>query len=513
MSKKNLLSGSIAVLAALIICKITAFLQEMIIASYLGATSTGDVFNAINGIQETIYPMLAVGISQIFLPAYKNTMVKKGQKDADSLANYAIVFFVGISVIVVILLIVFAPFVVSVVVPGFDQAQSELTAHLVRISSVSYIFTCCASVFASMLMAHEKFFISEIRGAFTHLPIIIAAIFFYKRFGLEALAISLIVGGVARLAILLPFVHKGYRFSLKNSPKWSTIKSLLVRFPSALVSSGIIQLNTLVDKIMASRLITGSISCLSYGSRLYMVFQELFANVIATSSYPKIIELIAQNKKRELSQLLNKIVSVIWFFTVPLTIGGILYSNHIVNIVFVRGAFTSEMGKIAAGVFIGYISVLAFSSLNGILNNVYFGFGDTKSPMLFNALNLLLNIVLNFVFVHFFAVAGLAIATALSSVICLVMRVVFLRKKISLSLVGLLKQALQILGASLVAVGISFAVIQLLHMKADIWICLIAAGISLVIYVAEMRLLKMPVYIEAMNFVKERIFRKKSKEN
>lgn len=507
--KKSLLSGSVAVLAALIICKITAFLQEMIIAAYLGATAVGDAFNTVNGIQETIYPMLAVGISQVFLPAYKSIMVQKDQKRADSLANYAIVFFTGISVVVVILLIIFAPFVVSVVAPGFDVTQKELTAHLVRLSAVSYAFICCASVLSSMLIAHGRFFASEIRGAFTHLPVIIGALLFYKQYGLNALAISLVVAGVARLVVLLPFMHKGYRFTLKNAPQWDYIKSLLARLPSALISSGIAQLNTLVDKIMASNLVVGSISCLNYGTRLYMVLQELFANVIATSSYPQIIELITQDRKEDLSNLLNKIVSVIWFFTIPLTIGGIFYSKNLVYAAFVRGAFTSDMGVITAGIFVGYILALAFSSLNGIMNNVFFGLGDTRSPMLFNLFNLLLNICFNFIFIRILGAMGLAIATSLSSILCLIMRVFFLRKTIPLKFNGLLRQGIMIFIASVIAVLISSSFIRLMSLNDNFVVLAVGVIVSACVYMVEMKLLKAPVYVEAINVVKTKLFAKK----
>lgn len=506
-----MLSGSLAVLAALIICKITAFLQEMIIAAYLGATSVGDAFNTVNGIQQTIYPMLAVGISQVFLPAYKSIIVQKDQKRADSLANYAIVFFTGISIVVVILLIIFAPFVVSVVAPGFDAGQRALTAHLVRLSAASYAFICCASVVSSMLIAHGRFFISEIRGAFTHLPVIIAALVFYRRYGLDALAISLVVAGIARLAVLLPFVHKEYRFTLNDPPPREYIQTLLKRLPSALISSGITQLNTLVDKIMASNLVVGSISCLNYGSRLYMVLRELFANVIATSSYPQIIELIAQNKKEELAKLLNTIVSVIWFFTLPLTVGGIVYSSQLVRVVFVRGAFTTDMGMVTAGVFVGYLFALAFSSLNGIMNNVYFGFGDTRSPMLFNLLNLILNICFNFIFVRLFAVMGLAIATSISAIICLALRVLFLRKKMPLRFGGLFKQAVLILGSSAIAVSISFWIVKLSAMNGTALILISGIAISVLVYFVEMKLLNPPVFVAAEKVVRDFIQKKKNK--
>lgn len=502
--KKNIFSGSVAVLAALIICKITAFLQEMIIAAYLGATAVGDAFSTVKSIQETIYPMLAVGISQVFLPAYKSMMVRDGREKADSLANYAILFFTGISVLVVILLIIFAPFAVRLVAPGFDAAQKELTAHLVRLSALSYAFICCASVLSSMLIANGRFFASEIRGAFTHIPIIIAALFFYERYGLDALAISIVVAGIARLVILLPFMPKGFRFTLRNPPERQYIKTLLARLPSALISSGITQLNTLVDKIMASNLSVGSISCLSYGTRLYMVLQELFANVVATSSYPQIIELIARDRKDELSKLLSKIICVIWFFTIPLTVGGIVYSENLVHVAFVRGAFTSEVGGVTAGVFIGYISALAFSSLNGIMNNVFFGFGDTKSPMMFNLLNLMLNVCLNFIFVKRFAVAGLAIATSISSVICLSLRVFYLQTKMTFRFNILAKQGLMILISSLIAVGISYAVVKITKLSGNLGILICGVTVSVVVYLFEMKIEKSPVYEEAIKIITSR---------
>ena len=506
-TKNSLLNGSISVLLALIICKITAFFEEVIIASNLGATAVADAFITVKGIQETIYPMLAVGVTQVFLPAYKSIIVQKDQKKADSLANYTIIFFFVLSVILVTLIIVFAHYIVKAVAPGFDGNQTALTTHLVRLSAASYIFICAAAILSSVLLAEGRFFISEIRGAFTHIPVILAAIFFYKRFGLDALAISLVVAGITRFVILIPFIHKGYSFSLKDKPDLNSTKKLLSRLPSAFISSGITQLNTLIDKIMASNLVVGSISCLNYGTRLYMVSQEFFANVIAISTYPKIIELIAENKTKELEDLLLKIVTIIWFFTIPLSVAGIVYSHNFVHLIYVRGAFTPEMGDLTSGIFIAYIAAIAFSSLNRIINNVYFGFGDTRNPMYFNLINLIINIIFNIIFVRLFQVIGLAIATSLSASICLFIRMALLQKRISIKFMEMLKEGIKILLASIFAVGISYGIIRIAHIHSDLYVCMVAFVISFVLYMSEMILIKRSLYEEGLQMARKLLHR------
>ena len=499
--KNQLISGSLAVFCALIICKISAFLQDMIIAANLGATELGDAFNTVNGIQDTIYPMLAVGISQIFLPAYKSLLVKKGQEKADSLANYAIVFFTILSIIVVLLLIVFATQVVSIVVPGFSVGQKNIIARLVKISAISYIFTCIASVYSSILIAHRNFFASEIRGVFTHIPIIIAAAIFYNWYGLDALAVSLIIASIMRLVVLLPFLHKEYTFTLSSSVSLKYAKSLLVKLPAAFVSSGVIQLNTLVDKMMASTLAVGSISCLNYGTRIYMVLQELLANVLATSSYPQIIELIAQNKLDQLELLIRKMTLVIFFITVPVSMGGIVYSKQIIDFVFVRGAFTVDMGEITASVFCAYLLALSFSSLNGIFNNIYFGFGDTKSPMIFNLLNLMLNVVFNFIFMHFWGLQGIATATSLSSLICFITRFYFIHDKLKIKVKYLVLQLMLIFVGALISVSIAWIFTVFIGFTSSLLTCLIAVVFASVIYFFIMWLLRCPVCVDAQALI------------
>lgn len=507
--KNQLLSGSLAVFSALIICKISAFLQDMIIAANLGATELGDAFNTVNGIQDTIYPMLAVGISQVFLPAYKSLLIKKGQEKADTLANYAIVFFTILSIIIVLLLVVFASQVVSVVVPGFSQEQKNVIARLVQISAISYTFTCIASIYSSILIAHSNFFASEIRGLFTHIPIIIAAVIFYDRYGLDALAYALIIASIMRLVVLLPFLHKGYKFNLFNSVSLEYAKSLLSKLPAAFVSSGVIQLNTLVDKMMASTLAVGSISCLNYGTRVYMVLQELLANVLATSSYPQIIELIAKNELEKLEILIRKITLVIFFVTVPVSIGGIVYSRQIIDFVFVRGAFTIDMGEITASVFGAYLLALSFSSLNGIFNNIYFGFGDTKSPMTFNILNLMLNIVFNFIFMRFWGLHGIALATSLASLICFITRFYFIQGKLKIKIRYLAYHLMLIFVGSLISVFAAWNLTMLIKQTSSLLTCLVAIIIASIIYIFLMYLLKCPVCTDAQALIMQLKSKKK----
>ena len=452
--EKKIFRGTIVIVLIGFCAKFTAFITGTILASRLGVSYQSDAFYMIDSIKDVLYPMMSIGIWKVFLPLYKEKLTQNNMCGATLLAHKAISFFTLISIVAVLLMLFFSEQIVSVIAPGFQGITKELCVKLVRLSAPMNAFIVASSVYASMLQCHNKFLGSQIREVATHIPTILAALFFYESFGIEALAISLVIGGIVRLGVEIPFVDWGYSYKPNFDFKSKEFIVMLKRIPSALMATGVTQLNTMVDKVMATMLSVGAISGLTYGHKLLNVFSGLLSSAIATALYPQMIELIALNKLQELSKLIAKIINVFCLLMFPMTVGCILFSHELVSAVYQRGLFNEYSVKLTSSIFAFYCLGLFFIACNSVISNLFYGFGNTKTPMLISLVHLVVNVFLNICFVHFWGVNGLALATSIAAFVVFFVQLKVANNFVNIDKKGMLLTAIKVLIASIIACGI-----------------------------------------------------------
>ena len=500
----NIFKGTVIIVVVGVLAKLAAFIEEAVLAAYLGTTSQSDAYYMVWSVHAVIYPMMSVGIWNVFLPLYKSHISKKENDKAFELTNKSISFFTILSTLVVILLIVFAPIVVSVVAPGFKDETRALCIKLVRISAPMYVFVISSSVYASILQCHNKFLGSQIREVASHIPTVITAIVFYQKFGITAMAIALVIAGLVRLLIELPFVDWGYKLKpdFRFSEREFTV--MLRRLPSALVSAGVVQLNALIDKAMASILPTGTVSALNYGNKLMNVFSGLLSTAIATALYPQMIELIALEKKDELGKLLSKIINIFGVLMLPITFACVLFRIELVSVVYERGAFDSVSTTLTSSIFALYSLGLFFVACNTVISNVFYGYGNTKTPMYISLANLGINVVLNVVLIYFLGANGLALATSFSAILTFFIRVKASRKYISLNIKDMIITMTKIVFASIIACLVPRFIFWFYPInKYILLIC--SAFIGLAIYLILVKVLRIKEINDIALLVKQKV--------
>ncbi len=499
--------GTIIIVFVSALAKLASFISEAILAAYLGTGYQGDAYYMVSSVQQVIYPMLSVGIWNLFLPIYKSRMANNQMQQADSFANKTITFFSLISLVCVAVLIIFSGPVVSLVAPGFTGETKELCIKLVAISAPMYLFIIAAAVYATMLQCHDKFFGSQIREVASHIPVILAAILCYKKFGVYALAVALVAGGALRLLIELPFVDWGYRYKPDFKFKDPVFIDLLKKLPSVLLVRGITQINGLVDKMMASTLPTGAISALNYGHRLMHVFSGLLSSAVTTAMYPQIVELVSTGRRKELDKLLTRIFMIFAVLMVPLTIGAFFFRTEIVSVVFQRGAFNDESVRLTSGVFCFYMLGLFVIACSTVFSNLFYANGDTKKPMIVSIVNLVLNVGLNLILVRLMGVDGLALATSLSTIASFFLKIYLGRPYVSLEWKRILWTFGKIVLVSLVAC-VSADFLSRLVTAQNLFRLLIGVIIAAVIYIGGIYLLKVEELHDVIRLVKKKLKKK-----
>lgn len=497
------LKGTAIIVLVGILAKFASFISEAVLAAYLGTTYQSDAYYMVSSIQQVIYPMLSVGIWKVFLPLYKEKTTAGELRGADTLANKIITLSTIASLAAVALLILLAGPAVSLVAPGFEGETRTLCIQLVRLSAPMYVLIVAAAVYAAMLQCHDRFLGSQIREVVSHIPTILAAVLFYKAFGVKALAIALVVGGLLRLVVELPFVNWGYKYKPDFHFKTHELKIFAQRLPSAMISEGVTQVNTLVDKAMASMLPEGTVSSLNYGQKLVNVFSGLLSSAVATALYPQMIELIALKKTQELSRLVEKIINIFCVIMIPITVACILFRTELVSAVFQRGAFGAESVSVTAGVFALYCLGILFSACNTVINNLFYSFGNTRTPMYISIANLVINVAANLVFIHFWGVNGLALATSISAVFTFFVRMKLSGKYVEIHAKPMLRAVGKVLLASVAACGaprLLFTVVD-----ANKYVVLVAsAAMGVALYFVLARWFKISELDEVLSLVRKR---------
>jgi len=492
------------ILGCSIAAKVLSFIWEAILAAYLGTSDQADAFYMVSSIFGILYPILDLGIWKVFLPAYKTKLAIGEKKEADTLANIAITLFFLLSMALVLFVVVLAKPLTILVAPGFSAEKKAITAQYLCISAPAYLLMATASAVGAMLQSRERFFGSQLRELGTHISKILYIFICYRYFGIYAAITAMIVGSVFRLLIQLPFINWKWKFRFDFHFKDKDVSTMIKGLPSVALTAAITHINGLVDKMVASGSGNGAVSCLNYGYKLVSVFSGMISTAIGTAVYPTMIQHIAEKEEDKLRKLLVNISAVLGFLIIPITCFCMLFSKEVVSAAFERGAFDASAVAATSGVFSGYCIGMLFVGVSGIVTNVFYGYGDTKITMYISIAEVAINIVFNVIFVRFWGVAGLAVASSIAAIISLSIRGICMRKYITLNYWRILWEWGKLFLLSLAAcLPPYFLVTKLMHINVYLTL-VIGLGLSCMLYF----LLAILFHIEAMDFAKNMLLKK-----
>lgn len=458
MSKTNIIRSAGIISFATMISRVLGLVRDMIIAYFFGTSTSVQAFIVAFRIPNTLRDLVAEGAANAaFVPVLTEYHTAKSEKEfwrlSNNIFNIMFLILVGIS----ILGIIFSPFIVRVIAPGFitDAQKLNLTISLNRII-FPFIFLVGLSTYAMGILNTLNHFSTPAFGpALFNLSLISAVCLLSRRFGVYSLAIGVLAGGAVQLLIQAPFLYKkGMRFDysidLKNSATRKIGKLLLPRA----AGSCIYQMGSFIDTIFASFAgIVGqeAVAFIYYANRLIQLPIGVFGNAIAQASLPA---MSAHASKRDLDKLRDIVtfsLRTTFIITIPAAIGLIVLARPIVSVLFERGQFLPESTTVTSRVLIFYaIGLFSYSAVK-ILANAFYAMQDTVTPVKFSSISLVLNIILNAILMFPLGVMGLALSTSASSIFNFAMLMNRLNKKIGrLDLSELSFAFLKILLASLI---------------------------------------------------------------
>ena len=463
MTKNQKMVGSAAMIAVFtLISKALGFIREVMIASRFGSGMETDTYFVAMTATVIIVGTLGAALNTTLIPIFSEIGERHGRKGKLKYLNNILNVVFLITLILAILGFFLSPFIIKLLAKGFKGEQYALAVKLNRIGLPIVIFLGFTYVFSGFLHSSEKFGPPAISGIPYNFVFLIYLYFFSKGTDISILMVVSVLAASTQFLIQLPAVKSmGYRYRIDANLKDPYLRKALFLVLPILLGSAVQQINVIIDKTLASDLIEGSISALTYASRVSEMIIAVFIMAITTVVFPMLSKAFAQEDNKSVKLILGQGINIILIITVPATVGILVLGEPLIRLFFQRGAFDEMATYMTSQALIFYSIGLIGSSLRLMLNKVYYSFQDTTTPMINGALAVGLNLVLNLLLVKDMGHSGLALATSISATLTTFLLFLSLRKKIGS--IGLIKYMICFIKTFIAAVVMGLVVYLLYY--------------------------------------------------
>lgn len=413
-----------------IISKIIGFSREIFLANYYGASAITDAYIIATLIPSIIFAFVGRAISTIYIPMYNKIENKSGKDKAQEYTHNLSNILIIASLAIIILGMIFTEHVVRLFASGFDSETLLLATKFTQISFWGLIFIALTNLYSAWLQIKGNYLIPSLISIPMNI-IVILSIIGSAKYGIIFLPFGILFSIVGQFLFLMPsIIRRGYRHKLTLDFGDPQIKKMAMLALPIILGVAINDINLIVDKSIASHIIEGGISGLSYANRLSSFMQAIVVTSIATVMFPTISKLAAANKISNFKRTIAQSINGVLFLVVPASIGSIIFSKEIVELLFGRGSFNEQAIRVTSNALLFYSLGMISLGVKPILTKGLYSLEDTRTPAINSAIGVALNIVLNLILSRYLGLGGLALATSMAGIITSILMYASLRKKI-----------------------------------------------------------------------------------
>ncbi|MDR3515806.1 MAG: murein biosynthesis integral membrane protein MurJ [Azospirillaceae bacterium] len=414
---RNILSVGGLTLAS----RVLGFIRDVLTAAILGAGPVADAFFVAFRLPNNFRAIFAEGaFNAAFVPVFSDVLVNDGRDAAKSFAEKICAVLLSSQIVLLVIFLAIMPWFMLVFAPGFeaDPVKFDLAVHFTRITFPYLLFIALVSLQGAMLNSVGRF------GAAAAAPIVMNICLILALIGLtpllpsagHALAWGVLLSGVAQFLYLAWDCHRaGWALTLpwpRLTPR--VIQFLRVLGPAAL-GAGVVQINLLVDTLIASLLPTGSVSYLYYADRLNQLPMGVIGIAVGTVLLPELSRALKSGAEARALDRQNRAIELSLVFTVPAAVAFAVAALPILRVLFEHGAFTLVAATESARTLTAYsFGLPAFVVIRSLIPGFH-ARQDTRTPVKIAMVAITINIALKLVLMGPLAQTGIAVGTSVSA--------------------------------------------------------------------------------------------------
>lgn len=422
--KRGGLLASTAVVGVMtLMSRVMGLIRDMVFAHLLGVSAGTDAFFVAFRIPNFLRRLFAEGaFNQAFIPVLSEYKTRGPLAASRELIDRVAGTLGWILFWVALIGVAGAPWLITVFAPGFgdDPDKRTLAVEMLRITFPYIFFISLTALAGSILNTWNRFAVPAFTPVLLNLSLIGAALFLTPLFSEQRMAVGLawgvMIAGVVQLLFQLPFL---WRLGLLPRPRffWQDegVQKIMKLMLPALFGVSVSQINLLLDTVLASLLVTGSVTWLYYSDRLTELPLGVFGIAIATVILPSLSKKHAAQSGEAFSNTIDWALKLVLLIGWPAALAIATISQPLLSTLFQYGEFSARDVVMASQSLMAYSTgLLAFMFIK-ILAPGFYARQDTKTPVKIGVITLVVNMVLMLALIYPLKHAGLALATSLAA--------------------------------------------------------------------------------------------------
>lgn len=431
MKENKVLKSSMIVMIFVIIGKMLAIVRDSLMFSKFGASYQTDIYVWCFGVV-FLFTSLGYGLSTTIIPILTEYIETKDLSERNSFINNVtnvsmilIVIITGIGILSSYYIVYFFANNLAKEPMIFNQ-----TVKILRIMFLSVLFLPLQGIVAGALQAHKEFSIPAAMAASASLIFIIYLSLFVDKFGLVGFAITTVLAFFVQFVINVPkFKKLGYKYKLEFDINNKDLQRLFILMIPIIISTATMQFNLFINRSFALSLYEGATSILEAANKVTLLTYEVFAVAVSMIVYPILSTYIVQNNYDEYKKSLVKSINIINLVMIPAALAIVILRDPLISVLFLRGKFTVGAVKLVSTALIFYSPTMVAYGVRDVLNRAFYSAKDTRTPMVYSVIGVVINIILSAILYRYMSVPGLTLSSSISSVVITLMLLIQMNKK------------------------------------------------------------------------------------
>ena len=411
---RRIASATVTIGTLSMIVKVASLGSTLVIASFFGTGDALEAFLVAFLLPSLIISVVSGSLSSAMVPVYLRVSERQGRDAAQALFSRVTFVAVGLLAIVAALCAMLSPYLLPLLGSGFSSGKLSLGRDLLYLLLPVTVIKGLSTIYASMLNAGERFSLAAVGPVAVPIATVLVTLLWNApSTRIFAVAVGTIVGMLAELFLL--------GWGLKRAghpllPRWAATsaesRQVTAQWLPMVAGATLMSGAAFVDQAMAASLPSGSVASLNYGGRLVSVVLYIGAGAIATAVLPYSCRLVEAEHWGQLRSVLRVYSTRILAVTAGLSVLLFVISAPLIGFGLERGTFSKAdtllVGKIQAV----YGLQIPFYVCGMMFVRVASSMRANHVLMIGSLLNLVINVLLNYVFMRRWGVVGIALSTA-----------------------------------------------------------------------------------------------------
>jgi putative peptidoglycan lipid II flippase len=396
-----------------VVVKLAAAAKEVVVAYQFGTSDELDAFLIAFLLPQFAINLIGGSLNAALIPTYLQVREQEGQGAAQRLLSGVMVLSVGFLVGLSVVLAVTASYILPLVASGFSPEKLAVARSLYYGLLATLVLSGLATTWGAVLNAENRFALPAAAPVATSILTVLVVIGIAKQWGGYALVLGT-VGGVLIETTVLGWALAREGVSL--IPRWSgispAVKEVLRQYAPMVAAGFLMGGAAVVSQSMAAMLDSGSVSALAYGNKVTSLILGIGAVAVSRAVLPHFSRMVIAMDWDGLRHTLLTYSRWLLIVTIPVTLALIYFSEPVVAVLFQRGAFTEADTNLVGRVQAMLLLQVPLYMVSMLFVRLVSAFKANHLMLWGNVINLCLCVALTYVFMQWFGVVGVALATS-----------------------------------------------------------------------------------------------------